>query len=69
MIEKSGAWFSYDSQRLGQGRENVKNFLAENLDLMVEISEKIKTEVGLAEVDLEAIEAEAEAEEDQDVDA
>ncbi len=64
IIKKSGAWFTYEGEQLGQGRENVKNFLAENVDLMVEISEKIKSEVGLVEVDLDAIEAE-----EEDVDA
>jgi len=55
IIKKSGAWFTYDGEQLGQGRENVKAFLAENVDLMVEISEKIKDAVGLndtVEVDL-----------------
>jgi recombination protein RecA len=47
IVKKSGAWFTYEGEQLGQGRENVKNFLAENLDLMVEISEKIKTAVGI----------------------
>ncbi len=69
IIKKSGAWFTYEGEQLGQGRENVKSFLAENVDLMVEISEKIKTEVGIAdEVDLPAEEA-AGVEEDEDVDA
>src|SRR5213595_1924292 len=49
IIKKSGAWFTYDGEQLGQGRENVKNFLADNVDLMVEISERIKAEVGLDE--------------------
>jgi len=47
IIKKSGAWFTYDGEQLGQGRENVKTFLADNVDLMVEISEKIKDAVGL----------------------
>jgi recombination protein RecA len=47
IVKKSGAWFTYEGEQLGQGRENVKNFLAENVDLMVEISEKIKTASGL----------------------
>jgi recombination protein RecA len=47
IIKKSGAWFTYEGEQLGQGRENVKNFLTENVDLMVEISEKIRTEVGI----------------------
>jgi recombination protein RecA len=50
IIKKSGAWFTYDGEQLGQGRENVKTFLAENVDLMVEISEKIKDAVGLNDV-------------------
>src|SRR5438128_2748732 len=51
IIKKSGAWFTYDGEQLGQGRENVKNFLADNVDLMVEISEKIKDASGLNDVD------------------
>ncbi|HUI48575.1 MAG TPA: recombinase RecA [Acidimicrobiia bacterium] len=67
IIKKSGAWFTYDGEQLGQGRENVKTFLAENVDLMVEISEKIKDAVGLNdEVDLTD---ETEADVEQDVDA
>src|SRR3974390_3149504 len=49
--KKSGAWFTYEGEQLGQGRENVKGFLAENVDLMVEISEKIKQAVGIGETD------------------
>ena len=47
IIKKSGAWFTYEGEQLGQGRENVKKFLAENVDLMIEISEKIKDASGL----------------------
>jgi recombination protein RecA len=65
IIKKSGAWFTYEGEQLGQGRENVKNFLAENVDLMVEISERIKTAVGIGEVDVTAEDAEVE----EDVDA
>jgi recombination protein RecA len=67
IIKKSGAWFTYEGEQLGQGRENVKNFLAENVDLMVEISEKIKDASGLNDdVDLtDEVEEGAE----QDVDA
>ena len=68
IIKKSGAWFTYDGEQLGQGRENVKAFLAENVDLMVEISEKIKAEVGITEVEGDADLAGAEFE-DEDVDA
>jgi recombination protein RecA len=65
IVKKAGAWFTYEGEQLGQGRENVKNFLAENVDLMVEISEKIKTEVGLNESEVE-ITLDEEATEDAD---
>ncbi|HIR53308.1 MAG TPA: recombinase RecA [Candidatus Onthovicinus excrementipullorum] len=42
IIEKSGAWFSYNGNRLGQGRENVKKLFAENKELAAEIEEKIR---------------------------
>ena len=48
LIERSGAWFSYGDVRLGQGRENVKNFLKENRDLAAEIERKIRTLLGLS---------------------
>jgi recombination protein RecA len=51
IVKKSGAWFTYEGEQLGQGRENVKQFLAENLDLVIEISEKIRREVGIVEPD------------------
>jgi recombination protein RecA len=52
-VKKSGAWFTYEGEQLGQGRENAKNFLSENLDIMVEISEKIRQEVGIEPVDVD----------------
>ncbi|MBM3659960.1 MAG: recombinase RecA [Actinobacteria bacterium] len=51
IVKKSGAWFTYEGEQLGQGRENVKSYLAENLDLMVEIMEKVKVEAGIVETD------------------
>ncbi|MGJ8531621.1 MAG: recombinase RecA [Alphaproteobacteria bacterium] len=47
IVDKSGAWFSYDSQRLGQGRENSKQFLKENPDLAQEIETAIRQNAGL----------------------
>ncbi len=47
IVEKSGSWFSYDSQRLGQGRENAKNFLKENPDVANEIELAIRQNAGL----------------------
>ena len=42
-----GAWYTYEGEQLGQGRENAKVFLAENLELMIEISEKVRQQVGI----------------------
>ena len=42
IVEKSGAWFSCDSQRIGQGRENAKNFLREHPDMAVSIEQRIR---------------------------
>jgi len=47
IVEKSGAWFSYDSQRIGQGRENSKQFLRENLEMAELIELKIRESAGL----------------------
>ena len=42
-IKKSGAWFTYEGEQLGQGRENVKQFLLETPELMIEINERIRS--------------------------
>jgi recombination protein RecA len=47
IVEKSGAWFSYDSQRLGQGRENAKQFLRDNSELADVIEHSIRESAGL----------------------
>ncbi|WP_428648197.1 recombinase RecA [Roseibium sp.] len=47
IVEKSGAWFSYNSQRLGQGRENAKQFLKENPEIAEEIELAIRQNAGL----------------------
>ena len=47
MVEKSGAWFSYDSQRIGQGRENAKTFLKANPDIAAKIEAAIRQNAGL----------------------
>jgi recombination protein RecA len=66
VVEKSGAWFSYDSQRIGQGRENAKVFLKENPDIAGKIEIAIRQNAGLI---AEKILAGEEAEEDDDEDA
>jgi recombination protein RecA len=47
IVKKSGAWFTYDGEQLGQGRENAKTFLAENPEVMVEISDRVLQQAGL----------------------
>ena len=49
IVKKSGAWFTYEGEQLGQGRENAKNFLSENLEMMMEVSEKVKVAAGLGD--------------------
>jgi recombination protein RecA len=47
IVDKSGAWFSYGKERLGQGRENVKRFLDENPDISEQIESALKEKLGL----------------------
>eukprot|EP00435_Cladocopium_sp_Y103_P079020 s1_g2759.t1 len=49
IVEKSGSWYSYDSQRIGQGRENAKTFLKENPDMALAIETAIRADAGLAD--------------------
>ena len=48
IVERSGTWFSYSGDRLGQGRENAKNFLRSNPDTAQAIEDKVRAELGLA---------------------
>ena len=60
IIDKSGAWYSYGSQRIGQGRENAKMFLKDNPAMLAEVEEKVKVVLGIrpigGEVEAEAVE-------------
>ena len=47
VVEKSGSWFSYGEQRIGQGRETAKQFLSENIDIADEIEQKVRANAGL----------------------
>jgi len=47
VVEKSGTWFSYGNERLGQGRENAKQFLRENPDLCKKLEDRVRKELGL----------------------
>jgi recombination protein RecA len=58
-VKKSGAWFTYEGEQLGQGRENVKAFLIENPQLMAEIDARIREH--LAAMNANAADAAAES--------
>jgi recombination protein RecA len=47
IVEKSGAWYSFEGERIGQGRENVKKFLAENVDILNRISDLVREKAGI----------------------
>ena len=55
IVEKSGAWFAYGGERLGQGRENAKQFLKENPDIMRAIEDRVRRELGLLRESAEAV--------------
>ncbi|MDP9441384.1 MAG: recombinase RecA [Actinomycetota bacterium] len=47
LVKKSGAWYTYDGEQLGQGREKVKEFLSESPELMIELYEKVRSAKGI----------------------
>ena len=55
IVKKSGAWYTYEGEQLGQGRENAKNFLVENPEMMMEITDRVKVQVGITEVTGDAL--------------
>lgn len=64
IVQKSGAWYAYNGERLGQGRENAKQFLKENQIIRDEISEKIRAHYGLDDVKVVANNEEEEDEQE-----
>ena len=53
IVQKSGAWFAYNNAKIGQGRENAKNYLAENPQVMEEIEQKVREHYGLGDGSLQ----------------
>jgi recombination protein RecA len=47
IVRKAGAWYTYDADQLGQGKENARSFLSDNPDLADEIEKKIKEKLGI----------------------
>ena len=73
IVEKSGAWYSYDGQRIGQGKDNVREFLKENVEMAEEIETKVRAALGYGELTVEdasedepAVEADITADADAD---
>ena len=62
VVEKSGSWYSYGTQRIGQGKENTRKFLLENPDMANEIEAKVRADAGLVEVEELTVEEAAMAE-------
>jgi len=60
IIRKAGAWFTYEGDQLGQGKENSRTFLREHVDIALEIERRILEKVGVTKVAEAALEAEAE---------
>jgi recombination protein RecA len=50
IVDKSGSWYSFEGERIGQGRENVKAFLIENPEIFAKIETKVRDELGIADV-------------------
>ena len=64
IIEKSGSWFSYNGERIGQGRENVKNYLKDNPDILEEVENKVRD--NFAKAFEQSLGEEPESDEDDD---
>ena len=56
IVNKSGSWFSYNDEKLGQGRDNSKSYLMENLEILNEIEEKVRIHYNLIKTDEEQVE-------------
>ncbi len=59
IIDKSGAWYSFQGERIGQGRENVKNFLKDNPDLFATLNDQVRESLGLADKPTDTEDSEA----------
>jgi len=69
IVEKSGSWFSYNSQRIGQGRENAKQFLKDNPDMAAEIEAAVRQNAGLIAEQIMQAEPSSEDDDDGDLEA
>jgi len=65
-VKKAGAWFTYEGEQLGQGRENVKTYLRENPQLMLEIDTRVREQLAAM---LKPVDADAEIDVDAPISA
>ncbi len=56
IIRKAGAWYTYEGEQLGQGRENARTFLKEHVDIALEIEKKVKDKLGISPLAAEEVE-------------
>ncbi|MEG0750060.1 MAG: DNA recombination/repair protein RecA, partial [Carnobacterium sp.] len=57
IIDKSGAWYSYEGERIGQGRENAKKYFIDHPELRAEIEEKVRAAYGIGDAPAEPVES------------
>lgn len=69
IVKKSGAWYTYEGEQLGQGRENAKQFLTDNPEVMVEIDGRIRSQLGIGEGEDELGASDAESDVEEVLDA
>jgi recombination protein RecA len=67
IIEKSGAWFSYNGSHIGQGKENARKYLEENMEISDEIEAKIRAKYASGEAEPEKDEFELDDDDDLDI--
>jgi recombination protein RecA len=66
IVKKAGAWYTYEGEQLGQGRENAKTFLKEHTEISDEIYKRVTEKLGLVPTDITGDEAAAAAADDDD---
>ncbi|WP_353095246.1 recombinase RecA [Tissierella praeacuta] len=66
IINKSGSWYSYNEHKLGQGRENAKDFLRDNPEVSLEVENKVRTQFGLNKDNTDSIDVSAEDSKEKD---
>jgi len=66
VVEKSGSWYSYDGQRIGQGRENAKTYLKEHPEVAASIEKKVRENAGILAAALDGTKEEDDDEDEKE---